>query len=403
MPFDRPSSPLARLAARFGGPKRWRPAMKSAALQLAIMAGISAVLIGCAAPGEPTARHPVVPQPIKDLSARQQGNGAVLTFTLPTESTDKKLLTGPPAVEVYRSALTPSAAAGNKPAFRLVDTIPADLVDTYKKDSHVEFRDELDPAELASKSGQQVTYTVRTQLSGEHASADSNPVKLAVYPAPQPVSELHANLTEKSIDLAWALPESPPGAATPAATAGYRVYREEIDPASAAAAAEDPSQAVPRGALSSVALVHTPAYQDMDFVVGHSYLYVVRALAQFGADTVESVDSNDAVVAAMDVFPPAAPQGLVAVIIPATLGAPAYVELSWSISPEADLAGYEVYRSEQPDAQGERVNAELLSAPTFRDMNVVAGRQYFYRVRAVDHAGNESPFSAAAEADLAGR
>ena len=376
--------------------------MKSAALQLTFVAGISAILIGCAAPGEPTARHPVVPLPIKDLSGRQQGNGAVLTFTLPSESTDKKLLTGPPAVEIYRSAPAPSGAAGSKPVLRLVDTIPADLVDTYKKDSRVEFRDELDPAELASKSGQQVTYAVRTQLSGERASADSNSVKLAVYPAPQPVSELHANLTEKSVDLTWA-PESPASAATPAATAGYRVYRAEIDPASAAAAAEDPSKAVLRGALSSVALVHAPSYQDMDFAVGHSYLYLVRAVAQFGANTVESMDSNDAVVAAMDIFPPAAPQGLVAVIIPATPGAPTYVELSWSISPEADLAGYEVYRSEQRDAQGERVNAELLSAPTFRDMNVAVGQQYFYRVRAVDHAGNESPFSAAAEADLAGR
>jgi fibronectin type 3 domain-containing protein len=146
-----------------------------------------------------------------------------------------------------------------------------------------------------------------------------------------------------------------------------------------------------------------PAYQDMNFAIGHSYLYLVRAVAQFGSDTVESVDSNDAVVTAMDVFPPAAPEGLVAIIIPATPGVPAYVELSWSISPEADLAGYEIYRSEQPDTPGGRLNGELLSAPTFRDMNVAAGRQYFYRVRAVDHAGNESPFSAEVEADLTGR
>jgi fibronectin type 3 domain-containing protein len=150
-------------------------------------------------------------------------------------------------------------------------------------------------------------------------------------------------------------------------------------------------------------LVHAPAYQDMDFAVGHSYLYLVRAVAQFGPDTVESMDSNEVVVTATDVFPPAAPQGLVAVIIPATPGAPTYVELSWSISPEADFAGYEVYRSEQPDTQGERLNSELLSAPTFRDINVTVGRQYFYHVRAVDHAGNEGPFSAEAEADLTGR
>src|SRR5579862_2337736 len=144
-----------------------RSAMRRAALQAAMMAGISAILIGCAAPGVPTARHPIVPQAVKDLSARQQGNGAVLTFTLPSESTDKKKLVGTPAVEIYRSAPTPSSAAANKPAVRLVDTIPADLVGTYVEDSRVEFRDEMDSAELARQPGQQVTYTVRTRVSGE--------------------------------------------------------------------------------------------------------------------------------------------------------------------------------------------------------------------------------------------
>ena len=377
--------------------------MKSVMLKLALIAGISAALIGCAAPGEPTARHPIVPLAIKDLSARQQGNGAVLTFTLPSDSTDKKPLGGPASVEIYRSAPAPGATAASKPAMRLVDTIPADVMESYKQDGRMQFRDELDAAELARQPGQQITYTVRTRFSEERTSADSNPARLPVYPAPQPVSDLHASLAKQSIDLTWMPAESPATGATTGPTASYRVYRAEVDPASAAAAAEDPSKAVLRGTLSSIAEVQAPAYHDADFAIGHSYLYLVRAVTQFGSDTVESTDSNDAIITAMDVFPPAAPQGLVAIIIPATLGVPSYVELSWSISPEADLAGYEIYRSEQPGTPGGRLNEELLSAPTFRDMNVTAEHQYFYRVRAVDHAGNESPFSAEVEADLTGR
>jgi hypothetical protein len=377
--------------------------MKSATWQWVAIAGISAVLIGCAAPGEPTARHPIVPQAVQDLSARQQGNGAVLTFTLPSESTDKKLLAGPPAVEIYRSAPAARGAAASKPPMRLVDTIPADVMESYKQNGRIQFRDELDADELARQPGQQVTYIVRTRVSEERSSADSNPTKLQVYPAPQAISELHASLTKQSIDLAWMPAESPAAGATTGPVSGYKVYRAEIDPASAAAATEDPSKAVLRGPLNSIAQVQAPGYRDMDFAIGHSYLYLVRTVAQFGPDTVESVDSNDAVVTAIDVFPPAAPQGLVAIIIPATPGVPSYVELSWSISPEADLAGYEIYRSEQPGTPGGRLNGELLSAPTFRDMNVVAARQYFYSVRAVDHAGNESPFSAEVEADLTGR
>jgi hypothetical protein len=368
-----------------------------------LAAGLGAMLVGCAAPGEPIARHPVVPRAVQDLSAQQRGDGVLLTFTLPTESTDRKPLGETPAVEIFRGTPPPGGATGAKTAMRLVDTIPSDMVDSYKKDSHVEFRDQLDPADLSRQPGQQVTYTVRTRVSEQRASVDSNPVKLLVYPAPPPVSDLHATLLKTSIQLTWTSPESGATSGVSPAMAAYRVYRAEIDPKDAAAAVADPSKAVLRGALSPVALVHTLEYQDADVVIGHTYLYLVRSVAQFGSDTVESTDSMSLVVTAMDVFPPATPENLVAIVVPATNRAPAYVELSWSISPEVDLAGYSVYRSDQSEAPGELLNNELLSSPTFRDTNVTAGRQYFYRIRAVDRAGNESPFSAETEADLTGR
>ena len=77
-----------------------------------------------------------------------------------------------------------------------------------------------------------------------------------------------------------------------------------------------------------------------------------------------------------------------------------HVELSWEISRETDLAGYYVYRSAQTDTRGERVNPGLLPTPAFRDISVVLGRRYFYRVTAVDRAGNESQPSAPVPVDL---
>ena len=114
----------------------------------------------------------------------------------------------------------------------------------------------------------------------------------------------------------------------------------------------------------------------------------------------ESGDSVPAAVTARDVFPPAAPQGLEVAIIPATPQTPAYVELSWAISSEADLAGYYVYRSDSEATPGERINSEILPSPAFRDMSVVRGRRYFYSVSAVDRAGNESPKSSAVPAQV---
>jgi fibronectin type 3 domain-containing protein len=123
----------------------------------------------------------------------------------------------------------------------------------------------------------------------------------------------------------------------------------------------------------------------------------VRSFAQYPTQTLESADSNLAILTPRDTFAPAAPQGLVAVLVPAQADVPAHIELSWAISPETDLAGYNVYRSERAGAPGTRLNTELLLTPAFRDMdmNVQPGRVYFYTVTALDSSGNESPASVA--------
>jgi fibronectin type 3 domain-containing protein len=107
-----------------------------------------------------------------------------------------------------------------------------------------------------------------------------------------------------------------------------------------------------------------------------------------------------ATVTPRDIFPPAAPTGLETTFIPATAGTPGYVELSWSISPEGDLAGYAVYRSEAVDSPRERISTEILPSPTFRDISVTSGRRYYYSVSALDRVGNESPKSPVVTADV---
>lgn len=111
-----------------------------------------------------------------------------------------------------------------------------------------------------------------------------------------------------------------------------------------------------------------------------------------GTNTTESADSKLLVVTPKDVFPPSAPQGLVVVYVPAVADAPAHLELSWPISPEPDIAGYNVYRSEE-GIPPKRLNPQLLLTPAFRDMSAMPGRHYTYSVTAVDRAGNESPAS----------
>jgi fibronectin type 3 domain-containing protein len=56
---------------------------------------------------------------------------------------------------------------------------------------------------------------------------------------------------------------------------------------------------------------------------------------------------------------------------------------------DSDLAGYNVYRREKGEA-AVKMNAELVKTPAYRDVQVAAGKKYFYAVSAVDVRGNES-------------
>jgi hypothetical protein len=355
-----------------------------------VLACTCTLLFGCAAPGDPSARHPVIPVAITDLTTRQSGAAAVLTFTLPHESTGGESLTEPPAIEIYRAPLSPNAAPDRKTPWRLVYTIPAQRAESYIKEDLIEFRDPLTSDELGQIAGSRLAYLVRTRASKTRSSNDSNVSVVHMYPEPPVPHDVRASVAKSAIELSW-IDVPSPEAASPA---GYRVYRAELEPGQEVAA-QDLSQVKLRSAVELVGSSPSADFRDTHFEFGRTYLYTVRAIAQFGSDVVESASSAPVVVTPRNTFPPGAPVELDAVVIPATAQSAAYVELSWAINPEQDLAGYNVYRSSQEDTPGERINRETLPTPTFRDTSVVTGKHYFYCVSAVDRAGNQSPLSSA--------
>ncbi|MCU1341535.1 MAG: Fibronectin type domain protein [Candidatus Acidoferrum typicum] len=354
------------------------------------------LIIGCAAPGDPTARHPVVPTVITDLGARQFGSSVVLTFSLPRQSTDREALAEQPTIEIYRATLPPGVSPDRKTPWRLVYSIPPERVDSYLNGDRIEFRDPLTPNDFTGAAGSSLAYMVRTRVVKTRASGDSNIFTTRIYPPPGTPRDLRVSVTESAIVLSWS---EPLAAGDAPKLTGYRVYRAEVESGDAPAP-QDVSQAKLKSPLTLQGSPTSPEFSDTHFEFGHSYLYTVRAITQYGVDTIESADSAPAIVTGRDTFPPATPLGLEATIIPATPGAPAHIELSWAISSEADLAGYNVYRSDRDDAPGERMNSELLPSPTYRDTSVVSGRRYFYRVSAVDNTGNESPLGPTVQIDV---
>ncbi|MFH1148921.1 MAG: CARDB domain-containing protein [Actinomycetota bacterium] len=109
---------------------------------------------------------------------------------------------------------------------------------------------------------------------------------------------------------------------------------------------------------------------------------------------VEAVDYGSNVsfldfVLITDRAPPAAPADIV-VLDPETGGR---LLLSWDASTESDLAGYRLYRAIDPAGPFTLVTS-LLASNAFEDSTLENGTVYYYRVTAVDVAGNESEASA---------
>ncbi|MFN3649693.1 MAG: carboxypeptidase regulatory-like domain-containing protein [Armatimonadota bacterium] len=89
-----------------------------------------------------------------------------------------------------------------------------------------------------------------------------------------------------------------------------------------------------------------------------------------------------------DTTPPAVPQGL------KVTASDARADLSWTANTESDLAGYHVYRSLSQTGTYTRQTSAALASPAYSQTGLTNGTTYWYRVSAVDRAGNESGQSA---------
>ncbi len=70
------------------------------------------------------------------------------------------------------------------------------------------------------------------------------------------------------------------------------------------------------------------------------------------------------------------------------------VELTWDESMESDILGYSVHRSSESGAAGEKITTEFIPENYFLDQDVsIDVDDYYYRIKAVDRAGNESEAS----------
>ena len=312
------------------------------------------------------------------LSGTQQGNEVILSWPAPLRNAPDSSVQSIRRIDVYRLAEKPGA-----PRALTEDEFAAraTLVGSVAYDQIRNATDTLtyhDPLELAGEPTR-LRYAVRYVNASGQRAAFSNflLIEPAVRIAQAPVLQRTGQeVTENAIVITWQPPVANIDGSTPVNLLGYNVYRM------------DESQSTPGQTPINSELVNGTEFSDRNFKFGGEYRYIVRAvsLGTEGAQ-VESVNSNILPVSPRDSFSPSAPRGL------DVAAAPGRLSVFFAANVESDIAGYNVYRSTDPDLpkdQWLKLNSTLLTRTTFQDDKVESGKRYYYFVRAIDTAGNIS-------------
>jgi hypothetical protein len=322
-----------------------------------------------------------VPQRTEALSGVQRGNQVLLSWPAPQRNASDGSVQSIRRVDVYRLAEKPRTPLGlTEEEFGARST----LVGSVTYDEIKNAKDVLtytDTLELAGEPAR-LRYAVRYVNNSGQRAAFSNflVIEPAARIAQAPTMIATGNeVSENAITISWKPPAANIDGSTPVNLLGYNVYRME-----------EAQNEISETPLNSAPVSGTQ-YSDKNFTFGENYRYLVRAvsLGTEGAQ-VESLNSNSITITPRDVFPPSAPASI-------RIGpAPGRLSLFFPANPEADIAGYNIYRSTDPDLPKDKwskLNSELLTKTTFQDEKVEPGKQYYYYLTAVDRAGNVSPAS----------
>ncbi len=333
-------------------PKTTRGDRNEWAARLCLLCGCAGALVGCGVRGAPLPPLLDIPQPA-EMRGMQRGDRVWLAWRTPARTTEgatvrpKKL--GP--VEVYRAVLPGLRAEVSPQEFQAAASRVASLPALQEQ-----YNEPVPDGRVGSTAAYAVRLLNRRSDSAGFSNIAAVPL-LAALPAP---AKIRLQVTEREILLEW---PPVPGAAA------YHLYRAKGE-----------------GPWELAAQPAQPAHADAPFDYGRDYRYLVRAVTIQGTFRAESPDSPIAFIRPEDLFPPQVPADLTTLLEPT---APPAVQLSWKPNLEPDLAGYNLFRSEN-GGPPRQLNKDLLVSPTFQDATTRPGTTYSYAVSAVDRKGNES-------------
>jgi len=347
------------------------------------------VAAGCGIPALPQPPSLELPMPVQDLSAARTGNTVALHWNVPAQNTDKT-----PIKKKLTSEICRREQSGGD-----CKTVGSVAVNAGEA---AEFQDVL-PRELAAADPRPLLYTVQLRNAHGRSAGESNVAGALAGAAPAAITNLTAENLPRGIQLSWQSPAPAIGPTNSSVKIVDRITRTTL---SSEANAPGTKSAAPAEHTLETPASGANAALDTTRTWGDNYRYRVQAIAEVKVDaggnarTLEmaGLASPPAQVAAKQIFPPAAPQGLAVVPVWGSDGKPA-MDLHWEPNTEAELAGYQVYCVERFShralASRRMVSGgKLLTAPAFSDRDLTPGNSYQYSVVAVDTKGNISAESA---------
>lgn len=345
---------------------------------------LSITMFGCGAPAAPRPPSLNLPIPVTNLSAERIGNVVHLAWTMPLRTTDRVAIVHAIPVQVCRVV-----EAGSCVGLGELLLAPG---------GHATYTDDL-PADLIGGPDRLLRYEVDVRNHAGKSAGPSNAAYSAAGACPPPLTGLTAQVQAKGIQLNWQ------PAVAPGQDVFFRIQRLQLTAEAPTQTPRSPlAPATPSAAQTLVVHVASgvdPAHAvDASALFNQRYRYVVERVARVVVSgqtmEVQGQPSGAVEVTATDIFPPAVPQGLVAV---ADTGGGA-IDLSWAPDSESDLAAYHVFRRDtHTAAPSQRISSTGLET-SFRDTGVVPGHTYAYAVSAIDQTGNESQPSPEVEETL---
>jgi fibronectin type 3 domain-containing protein len=339
------------------------------ALVVALMAA------GCGKAGPPVAPQIRVPAPVTDLRGAVEQDAVALVWTNPQQRVDQSRLRDVSEVRVYRTedeGIVPPkpalSAHGRVVGYQEIAVIPLGAPAPAVVQGHtVRFvdRDRL-------RFGRRYTYVVLAEDARGRVSPPSNRLSITFIAPPEAPPPPTVAAGDGEVRLRWRPPSRLLDGSAPGPLA-YEVLRSGT--------AEAPPEAVFPQPVGQTEFVDKSVENE------RTYYYAVRAIRQ-DAGTIARGDASPRVAATPGrATPPAAPTNLVATPSAGT------VRLSWMPSPDANVAGYVIYRA-GPTGEVARVGSVRAPATTFTDRDLSPGI-YRYAVTAQDGTAraNESALS----------